>query len=68
MNIATFGPDPNHQDVTVGEVESSIALTRSAGTPAMDVLTGYMQKAIWEGIPAYLYLFFHVYEGWILPK
>ena len=35
MNFATFGPDPNPQDVAVGEVESSIALTRSAGTPGM---------------------------------
>ena len=58
INIATFGSDPNPQDVTAGEVESSITLTRSAGTPGMDGLTGYMLKAIWEAIPDYLYLLF----------
>ena len=56
MNIACFGPDPNAQDVTVGVVESSIALTRSAWTAGMDEFTGYMLKAIWEPIPDFLYL------------
>ena len=50
--------DSNSQAVTVGEVESSVALTRSAGTPGMDGLTGYMLEAIWEAIPDHLYLIF----------
>ena len=47
----TFGLDPNPQDIAVGEVESSIALNRSAGTADMDGLTSYMLKAIWKAIP-----------------